>query len=91
MSVYVDNFYVTGAGNYGRMKMSHMIADSREELLEMAGKIGVQAKWIQHIGTSREHFDVCMKARTKAIALGAKAVDFRELAAIMQKRPGWPK
>src|SRR5688572_28937888 len=86
--VYVDNFYITGAGNFGRMKMSHMIADTTEELLQMADKIGVARKWIQHAGTTREHFDVCMSARTKAIKLGAQALGFRELSEIISRRPG---
>lgn len=78
--VYVDDFYKTGAGQYGRMKMSHMIADTRAELLAMAKKIGVSSRHIQDKGTAREHFDVCMAMRTKAIDNGAIALPFRELA-----------
>jgi hypothetical protein len=89
--VYVDNFYETGAGNYGRMKMSHMITDTTDELLAMADKIGVARKWIQKGGTPSEHFDVCMSARAKAIKFGAKAVNFRELSEILRKRPGYLK
>jgi len=55
MAVYVDNFYQTGAGNFGRMKMSHMIADSTDELLQMVDNIGVNRKWIQKAGTTHEH------------------------------------
>lgn len=90
MSVYIDNFYITGGGNYGRMKMSHMIADTTEELLAMADKIGVARKWIQYPGTPSEHFDIAKGKRDVAIALGAKAVNFRELSEIMRKRPGYP-
>lgn len=79
MAVYIDNFYETGAGNFGRMKMSHMIADSHEELIEMADKIGVDRKWIQHKGTYREHFDICMSKRRKAIDCGATPINYREL------------
>ena len=78
--VYVDNFYTTGAGNFGRMKMSHMIADTRKELLEMAYKIGLQKRWIQSYGTTREHFDVSINTRKKAISYGAIEIGFRELA-----------
>lgn len=80
MAVYVDNFYITGAGNFGRMKMSHMIADTRKELLEMCDKIGVQKKWIQDFGTPREHFDIAMVKRKLAIENGAIELNFRELA-----------
>jgi hypothetical protein len=89
--VYVDNFYETGAGDFRRMKMSHMIADTKEELLAMADKIGVARRWIQDEDTPREHFDICMSARAKAIKSGAKAVNFRELSEILQRRPGYLK
>jgi hypothetical protein len=65
--VYVDNFYITGGGNYGRMKMSHMIADTSEELLQMVDRIGVSRKWIQYPGQPNEHFDICISKRTLAI------------------------
>ncbi len=84
--VYVDNMYETGMGNFGRMKMSHMIADTTEELLTMADSIGVQRKWIQHPGTCNEHFDVAMSARKKAIALGAQAINLRDYARMIQDR-----
>ena len=84
--VYVDNFYITGAGNFGRMKMSHMIADTQTELLEMCDKIGVQRKWIQDYGTPREHFDIAMSKRKLAIEFGAKEIGFRELATMTSNR-----
>jgi len=48
-----------------------MVADSTEELLSMADTIGVQRKWIQCAGTHREHFDICLSKRAKAMAAGA--------------------
>jgi hypothetical protein len=42
MGVYVDQYEVP----YGRMKMSHMIADTLEELHEMANLLGVRG-WFQ--------------------------------------------
>lgn len=82
MAVYVDNF----KGKFGRMIMCHMIADSQEELLEMADKIGVQRKWVQDYGTPREHFDICMSKRKKAVELGALEINMRELARITSSR-----
>lgn len=76
MAVYVDNF---NAG-FGRMIMCHMIADTTEELLEMVDKIGVNRKWIQYPGTPREHFDICLSKKKKAIENGAKEITARELA-----------
>lgn len=76
--VYVDDMYKSPIGKLGRMKMSHMVADTTEELLEMATKIGVNHKWIQYPGTAREHFDVCLSKRNKAVELGAKEITWRE-------------
>lgn len=90
MAVYVDDFYKTGAGNFGRMKMSHMVADSTEELLEMCDVIGVQRKWIQDAGTNREHFDIAMGKRVLAIRNGAIAIGFRELARMTGSRGAPP-
>lgn len=60
--------------------MCHMLADTHEELVEMADKIGVNRKWIQHEGTPREHFDVCQSKRALAIQHGAIEVTMRDIA-----------
>jgi hypothetical protein len=46
----------------------------------MADKIGVQRKWIQDYDTPREHFDICLTKRAKAVKLGAVEIGMRELA-----------
>jgi len=63
-----------------------MIADSQQELLEMADKIGVQRKWIQDYGLPREHFDICMTKKKLAIEFGAKEIHFKELATMTSNR-----
>lgn len=80
--VYVDDM----KAKYGRMIMCHMIADSKEELLEMADKIGVARKWIQKEGTPLEHFDICLSKRTLAIEHGALAITWRQLGEMTMKR-----
>lgn len=82
MAVYVDDMYAP----FRRMKMCHMIADSTQELLEMADTIGVPRKWIQHGGTPEEHFDVCMSARRSAVTAGAVEVTLVELATMTYSR-----
>lgn len=77
--VYVDDMYNSPIGKFGRMKMSHMVADTTEELLEMVDKIGVARKWIQYPGTPREHFDICLSKRKLAVTHGAKEITWREL------------
>lgn len=78
--VYVDDMYTISLGRFGRMKMSHMIADTKQELLDMADKIGLNKKWIQCEGDASEHFDVSISMRKAAITNGAKAIPMRELA-----------
>ncbi len=84
--VYVDDLYKMKMGRLGRMKMSHMIADTTEELLSMAEKIGLDKKHIQHKGTPKEHFDVCFSNRNKAVGFGAKEVSYKELATMILNR-----
>ena len=86
MAVYVDDYYKTGMSKVGYMKMSHIIADTRKELLDITKKIGVSHKWIQDKGTAREHFDICMVKRTKAIQCGAIEIGYRELATVTTTR-----
>lgn len=84
--VYVDDMYKLPLGQFGRMKMSHLIADSQEELLQFVDKIGVARKWIQYKGTPSEHFDICMSKRELAIKHGAKPISYRELGEMMLAR-----
>lgn len=87
MAVFIDDMYLKPIGQYGRMKMSHMIADTSEELLAMVDQIGLSRRWIQKVGTPQEHFDVSLSFRGKAILAGAIPVTMRELAGrIRQKR-----
>jgi hypothetical protein len=72
MSVYVDSYFAP----YGRMHMSHMIADSLEELHVMADRIGVARRWFQE-RSSFPHYDVCKSKRELAIRLGAIPLDRR--------------
>lgn len=80
MAVYVDDMYTISLGQFGRMKMSHLMADTTEELLQMVDKIGVQRKWIQEQGNKLEHFDIAMGKRESAINNGAISVGMRILA-----------
>lgn len=75
MTVWVDSMNAP----FGRMKMSHMIADSTEELLAMAKLIGVQAKWLQRTGTPYEHFDISQSKKALAIKHGAVEITTMEM------------
>lgn len=82
MTVYVDKMKAL----YGHMIMSHMMADTTEELLAMADRIGVARKWIQDAGTPREHFDVCQSKKRLAIAAGAQEVGRQEIYLLMRSK-----
>lgn len=63
MSVYVDDYNTS----YGRMIMSHMTADTLEELHTMAERLGVR-QWFQD--KRIPHYDLCKSKRLEAIKLG---------------------
>lgn len=72
MPVYVDDVRHT----FGRMVMCHMWADSLEELLAMADRIGVARKWLQQPPkASWIHFDIALSKKAAAIAAGAILTD----------------
>ncbi|MFV3388439.1 DUF4031 domain-containing protein [Pseudomonas sp. NY15364] len=82
MAVYVDDERMP----YRRMLMCHMLADTTEELLEMADKIGVQRRWLQHSGTPKEHFDICLSKRAKALQHGALDADRAKVVEIIRTK-----
>lgn len=93
MTVYVDDMCDVPLGEFRGMKMSHMVADTDDELHAMADRIGVARKWYQG-----DHYDVAKSKRSLAIKCGATAIPMRQLARMvyerrkaMAKRPRSPK
>ena len=82
MPVYVDDM----RAKFGRLVMCHMIADTEEELLTMADRIGVQRRWIQYPGTYRVHFDIALNKRALAVAAGAKEITWRQAGMVQMRR-----
>lgn len=82
MSVYVDNM----RAKFGRMILCHMIADTSEELHQMANRIGLKRQWCQHEGTPKEHYDVSLTRRSIAVQLGAIEVSRRQLVTKLRDR-----
>ena len=72
MSVYVDAV----CNSFRRMIMCHMIADTPEELHDMAQRIGMKREWYQP--TSFPHYDVAKGRRKEAVKLGAIECNRRE-------------
>ena len=82
MPVYVDDMRAP----YGCLVMCHMLADTDEELLTMADRIGVQRRWIQYPGTYRVHFDIALSKRAAAVSAGAKEITWRQAGMIQMRR-----
>jgi hypothetical protein len=80
MSVFVDR----ASNPYGRMKMSHMVADTPEELHAMADKIGVNRKWFQD-NPDHPHYDICQSKKKLAMSFGAIEIYNSELVILLRK------
>jgi hypothetical protein len=81
MTVYVDDM----RANFGRMIMCHMMADSLEELHDMAEKIGMKRKWFQN-HPKYPHYDVSLTRRKLAIEYGAQEITSKDLVKMMRRR-----
>lgn len=78
MSVYIDKLKTP----YRGMLMSHMLADSVEELHEMADRIGLKRSWFQSDRTP--HYDICQAKKKLALKLGAIEVDRRKVVELIK-------
>ena len=82
MSVYIDSEFI----KFGRMKMCHMVADTEQELEDMAIQLGLKLSWWQYKGTPKSHFDVSKSIRQKAISLGAIPVEREQFVIIIRQK-----
>lgn len=82
MTVYLDK----SRNRFGRMIMCHMIADTLDELHEMAAALGMKRVWFQSPPkASFPHYDVCLRNRAEALRLGAVELDRSEFVGVMQR------
>ena len=80
--LYVDSMRMP----FGRMLMSHMIADTPQELAEAEKTLGLPKGSIQYPSTWKEHLDVSQSKRAEAIKMGAKVTPTKELAMMLIER-----
>lgn len=80
MTVYVDDLEIPWKG----MIMSHMAADTLEELHAMADKIGLKREWFQDKRVP--HYDVSSNKKTLALEFGAIEVNSKALLIIMSRK-----
>lgn len=69
---------------YRRMIMSHMIADSLEELHDMAEILGVRRYFQNKKG--KPHYDICQSKKKKALDNGAILVCDRKIVMILKEK-----
>jgi hypothetical protein len=81
VTVYVDS----GRNQFRHMIMSHMVADTVEELHAMAQRLGLKRSWFQKSRNGMPHYDICQTKREQAIALGAEVIDRRKMVELMRK------
>ena len=79
--IYVDKIVQQPKVIRGRWKNScHLIADSKEELIEFAKKIGLPLEWFRaHRIKYLQHFDLSEKWRKIAIENGAVEWDSKRI------------
>ena len=82
MSLYVDHARLP----YRRMLMSHLLADTSEELRKAEKLLGLPTNSVQYLGTPKEHLDVCESKRATAIKMGAIEVTSKELVLLIRKK-----
>lgn len=74
MSVYVDDYRVPARVGHISAHWSHLMADTRPELLAFADRLGLNHAWVQD-KASGVHFDVTDAKRTEALRLGAIPIE----------------
>lgn len=69
---------------YGRMLMSHMVSDNIDDLHDFADELGIKWRHFQD-KNGKPHYDICKSKKLKALKMGAKEVNDREIVSILKK------
>lgn len=77
MTVYVDH----ASNPFGRMKMSHLMADTDAELENVAYALRLNKEW-----RDGDHYDISEGKRLAAIHFGATPVTSRELVRLRRRK-----
>ncbi|WP_194918201.1 DUF4031 domain-containing protein [Catenulispora rubra] len=99
MTVYVDDLGCPATVGGLNARWSHLIADDAAELHAFADRLGLRREWFQDPTVNGKpkaapgtraaenwHYDVTASKRAQAIRLGAVAVSYRDLPAIINAR-----
>ncbi len=65
-------------------EFSYLIADTREELLGFAAKLGLRPTWASTRADRRTHFAVSRFVYVKAVRRGAEILSLREMVGLLR-------
>jgi Protein of unknown function (DUF4031) len=87
LTVYVDDWRQRATVRNRTDRWSHLLADDPEELHAMAAALGIPLRGYQRHRRSAalNHYDLPEALRLQAIALGAVAVTWREMARLTRE------
>jgi hypothetical protein len=74
VTVYVDDMRMPARVGRTQANWSHLMADSRDELIAFAERLGMKRLWLQN-KPSGVHFDVTDSIRARAIEAGALPIE----------------
>ena len=81
MSIYVDQ----EKNQYRHMIMSHMVADTLDELHARAVRLGLKRSWFQVSRSGMPHYDICQTKREQAIRFGAVEINRRKMVELIRR------
>ena len=92
MTVYLDDWRQRARLGPVDDRWSHLVADSDDELHAFAARLGMRRAWFQSDPRRphRAHYDVPDRLRAEALALGAVAVTWRQVGAMIRRRRADP-
>lgn len=82
MAIYVDDMNAPYRGEI----ISHLVADTREELLQAANQLGIDLATIQRPNTPWEHFDIPENSKQEAISIGAQEVTQSDVVQLIHRK-----
>lgn len=87
MTVYIDHLKPCMRNKHWRHYEScHMIADTEEELIEFARRMGLDIRWLQKSGKSDSHFVLSAGMRARAMKKGAIQLNIKEFVSVIQRK-----
>lgn len=86
MTVYVDDSFIPAKVGRYSSRWCHLMADTTEELVTFAKRLGLKPSYIQHPGKPVEHFDVTESKRAQALRMGAVEIGWRDTVPLIKAK-----